>query len=241
MLILCFVSVKLHKYCNSAEVHEHLQEFIAMIERQPDGTITRKIRCIRTDMASYYTSATFSQYLKRQGLIQQFSAPYVPKQNGLAERLNRTLIESKRTSLHNGRLPIEFWGEALKSAAITYNYTYHSSVDGCPHKLLFGESPSLNRLQPLGTRCTYLSRDNDPKFAPKGKPAVLVGYHPDTKAYRLWDTTANKLVISYDVKFNADVHDDSDHNADPNTAEHEDPYTEDTCADNSQPQDSSQN
>ena len=147
-------------------------------------------------MASYYCSPVFSHTLKKSGIVHQFSAPYVPQQNGFAERLNRTLIEATRTSMHSGKLPLFLWGETLSSIAQVYNFTPHTGIEySCPHEALFGESPSVNRLRPIGAPCTYLIRNSDSKFDPKGNPAILIG------AYRLWDTEDCKVVISYDVTF----------------------------------------
>lgn len=202
-----YASVKLHSNCNSSEVTKHLIEFMNLIERQPDKAknSTRRIRCVRTDMASYYTSDEFGTLLHSKGVVHQFSAPYVPQQNGLAERLNRTLIESTRATLHQGNLPIQFWGFALEAVVTTYNLSPHSAKhDKSPHYLLFGEETTLNHLKPIGSRCTYLLRTTTTKFSPKGKPAILIGYPPFTKAYRLWDENDGKIILSNDVRFNDD-------------------------------------
>ena len=47
-------------------------------------------------------------YCLSKGIEHQFSAPYEPQQNGVAERKNRTLIEAARTMLADSRLPTMF-------------------------------------------------------------------------------------------------------------------------------------
>ncbi|KAD4385702.1 hypothetical protein E3N88_25871 [Mikania micrantha] len=59
--------------------------------------------------------------VKSRGIQQQFSAPYEPQMNGVAERKNRTLIESGRTMLADSKLPITFWSEAVSTACFTLN------------------------------------------------------------------------------------------------------------------------
>jgi transposase InsO family protein len=45
------------------------------------------------------------EYVEREGVERQFSSPYVPEQNGRAERLNRTLLEKCRAILFEHSLP----------------------------------------------------------------------------------------------------------------------------------------
>ncbi|RDY00402.1 hypothetical protein CR513_16423, partial [Mucuna pruriens] len=47
--------------------------------------------------------------------------PKTPQLNGLAERMNRTLIERVRCMLSEARLPKHFWGEALYTAVHVIN------------------------------------------------------------------------------------------------------------------------
>lgn len=40
-----------------------------------------------------YTSAEFQNYLQKEGIIHQLTFPKSPEENGVAERLSRTLME----------------------------------------------------------------------------------------------------------------------------------------------------
>ncbi|GKF32060.1 putative ribonuclease H-like domain-containing protein, partial [Tanacetum coccineum] len=44
-----------------------------------------------------------------------------PQQNGVAERMNRTLIKAARTMLADSLLPTTFWAEAVSTACYTFN------------------------------------------------------------------------------------------------------------------------
>ena len=199
-----YVSVQLLTSCTSEEILGHLNKFVALIERQPDLIRQhgfRKIRCLRTDMASYYTSNVITSALALNGIIHQFSAPYFPEQNGHAERVNRTIIEATRTVLHQSRLQPRLWGEVMKSVAQIYNVTNHSALKkSTPHESLFGEKPTINLVHPIGSTCFYTER-NTPKFLPKASQGILIGYNAFSKAYRIWNEIDEKIVISYNVKF----------------------------------------
>ena len=59
----------------------------AHVETQYDS----KIRCIHSDNGGEYISKRFNQYCANQRIAHQTSAPYSPQQNGLAERIYRSL------------------------------------------------------------------------------------------------------------------------------------------------------
>ena len=75
-----------------SEVLEKFKEFVNVMQN-----ITGKhIKVLRSDNGGEYTSKVLSEYMKQQGIIHQTTTPYNPAQNGLAERMNRTLVESAR-------------------------------------------------------------------------------------------------------------------------------------------------
>nr|GEX99652.1 putative ribonuclease H-like domain-containing protein [Tanacetum cinerariifolium] len=57
----------------------------------------------------------------RKGIKREFSNARTPKQNGVAERRNRTLIEAARTMLADAKLPVTFWAEAVNTACYVQN------------------------------------------------------------------------------------------------------------------------
>ena len=55
------------------------------------------IGTLLSDNGGEYLSKEFESYLQSRGIHHELSAPYSPAQNGVAERINRTLVESART------------------------------------------------------------------------------------------------------------------------------------------------
>jgi Integrase core domain/GAG-pre-integrase domain len=88
-------------------VLESFKEFKVMFEKQFECTI----KCFHSDNGGEYTPV--EKYAKQAGIAVTRSAPYTPQSNGVAERMNRTLIESVRTTLLQSGLPKSFWAEAL--------------------------------------------------------------------------------------------------------------------------------
>ena len=52
-----------------------------------------KIKALRADRGGEYMSEEFKSYLKECGIKSELTAAYSPQQNGVSERLNRTLLD----------------------------------------------------------------------------------------------------------------------------------------------------
>ena len=67
-----------------------------------------KVKCLRSDNGGEYIDGRFSQYCAAQGIRMEKTIPRTPQQNGVTERMNRTLNECARSMrLHVG-LPKTF-------------------------------------------------------------------------------------------------------------------------------------
>ena len=73
-----------------------------------------------------------------------------PQQNGVANRLNHTLMDMVRGMLSYSILPVELWMEALKTAAHILNRVPSKSVPKTHYELWFGNKPMLNYLRVWG-------------------------------------------------------------------------------------------
>ena len=93
------------------EVFARFQEWKAQVERSTG----RQVKTLRSDNGGEYTSREFTSYLANEGIKHERTTPHTPQQNGIAERLNRTLIEGVRTMLADSKLPHRFWAEALST------------------------------------------------------------------------------------------------------------------------------
>ena len=90
-------------------------------------------------------SNEFKSYLSSIGVQHQLTAAYTPEQNGVAERLNRTLIDLVRSMLANKQVDKRFWAEALDNAVYVRNrVTSRALPPGTtPHHLCTGKKPNV--------------------------------------------------------------------------------------------------
>ena len=62
-----------------------------------------KVKCLRSDNKGEYIDGGFSEYCAAQEIMIEKTIPEIPQQNGVAERMNRTLNERARSMrLHVG-------------------------------------------------------------------------------------------------------------------------------------------
>jgi transposase InsO family protein len=74
---------------DKSEMQEMPKKFLKRAQNEFDV----KVRKIRSDNGSEFKNTQVEDYLHQEGIKHEFSAPYTPQQNGVAERKNMTLIE----------------------------------------------------------------------------------------------------------------------------------------------------
>jgi len=93
-------------------------------------------------------------FCRSKGIQRNFSVPYSPQQNGIAERKNRTLVEFARSMLHAANLPFKYWGEALMTANFICNRRYTKVLKNItPYERWTGMKPCVSNLKVFGCKC----------------------------------------------------------------------------------------
>lgn len=142
-------------------------------------------------------------FLKDEGIHHRVAVPHTPEQNGVAERKNRTLVESARCMLIESGLPSSFWAEAIATANHVENRCPTKGIsEGTPFEKWFGKRPNISHLRIFGNKVFFLDKTpNKGKFDPRGIEGTFVGYSDRSKAYRIWSPKNRKIILSRDVKF----------------------------------------
>ena len=106
---------KFTEYENSVEKHtgHHIMKLNILAEED--------VEVLRSDNGGEYTSDKFTKFCADKRILHEFTLPYCPQQNGVAERLNRTIMERARSMLYQAKLPLEFWAEACSKAVYLHN------------------------------------------------------------------------------------------------------------------------
>jgi len=162
-----------------------------------------KIEALRTDNGGEYISNEFKDYLKSRGIRHELTVPYTPEQNGVAERLNRTLVEAARSMMSHSGLSNAYWAEAVATAAYLRNRSVTTATDKTPYERWYGRKPDLSNLRVFG--CIAYAHVPDVmrhKLDKKAEKARFVGYSSNPKGYRLLDEGTGKVIVRRDVTFN---------------------------------------
>ncbi|GJU40764.1 retrovirus-related pol polyprotein from transposon TNT 1-94 [Tanacetum coccineum] len=123
--------------------------------------------------------------------------------NGLAERMNRTLLNKVRCLRIQSGLPDSFWAEATVAAAYLINRSPSTALEKkTPMDLWSGHPANYEMLRIFG--CVAYSHVNQGKLKPRVIKCIFLGYPEGVKAYKLWrlDDVKPKIIIRRDVVFN---------------------------------------
>ncbi|GJT49022.1 putative ribonuclease H-like domain-containing protein [Tanacetum coccineum] len=176
-----------------------LQTFIRQIENQ----LNHRVKIIRSDNGTEFKNRDMLEFCGNKGIKQEYSTARTPQQNGVAERMNRTLIEAARTMLADSLLPTTFWAEAVSTACYIFNRVRVTKPQNkTPYELLFGHKPIISYIRPFGCHVTILDTLSVlGKFDGKSDEGFLVGYSLNSKAYRVYNLVTKRVEVNLHVNF----------------------------------------
>jgi len=103
-----------------------------------------------------------------------FSPPYTPELNGIAERVNRTMVEAALALLIQADLPRCLWPYALKHVIYVRNRVPHSTIGVTPYSVMTGAKPSLKHVRVFGCTAYVLRLPRGTKFESRALEGVYL-------------------------------------------------------------------
>ncbi|KAJ0494593.1 putative RNA-directed DNA polymerase [Helianthus annuus] len=169
-----------------------------------------KVKALKSDNGGEYVSQEFVDYCAEHGIRMINTVPSTPQQNGVAERMNRTLNERAKSMRINARLPKMFSADAVNTVAYLINPGLSVPLGyKVPQEEWKGEAVKYNHLRIFGCSAYDLDQERD-KLDAKAKKYTFIGYESDKMGYRLWDLESKKVVRSKHATFNeAELYKDS--------------------------------
>ena len=83
------------------------------MEALVENETRKKLKCLRSDNGGEYCSNEFDNYCSYNGIHRQKIVPGTPQENGVSERMNRTIMERARCVRLHARLPLQFWADVV--------------------------------------------------------------------------------------------------------------------------------
>ena len=184
-----------HKY----EVFDVFLEWKKMIEKKAG----RSIKTLRTDNGLEFVDSKFLNYCSNEGIVRHRTCAGRPQQNGVAERMNKTLLERARCMLNQENLGKQFWAEAVATACYLINRSPHTALKfKSPQEVWYNTPVNYSSLRIFG--CPAYIHVNDGKLEPRARKGIFVGYGVGVKGYRVWCNDSKKIIVSRDVVFDED-------------------------------------
>lgn len=181
-----------------SEVLSRFIEFKTLVENETEN----KIKILRSDGGGEYKSKKFAKFCADNGIKHETTTPYTPQQNGVAERNNRTILEKARCMLIDANLSKQFWAEAVCAAVDIINVLPNAPNKQAPNERWNGKKCNLKHFKVFGCKAmAWLPNCKRDKLDAKSVECVYLRSAENQKAFRLYDTQSNKIIVSRDVIF----------------------------------------
>ena len=198
-----------------AELIECLQRFKTMAEKHFRTTLGSysfpyEMATLRSDQAGENTSAAVREWLNKEGIVHETSAPYHQYQNGLVERAMRTVWEGAEAIRDAAGLPARFWCYAVETVVYVHNHMPPGNASKCGgkspyevwHDVVIPLRTRLRHLRVFGSRAFMLiPKAERKKLECKARECMMLGYSNDSRNYRLMELTTGKVFVSPSVVF----------------------------------------
>ena len=169
-----------------------------------------KVKTIRSDNGTEFTSEDFSSPLRKNNIKHERSAPYSPHQNETAERQWRTIFEMGRCMLLDKKLPKELWPYAVHTAVYTINRCLNSRVNKTPCEAWTGRRPNISNMRVFGCEYYTYTQHHKAKLEERGRKGVFVSYNRSSPANLVYFPDIRKVIkcrLVHFVSKDSDVND----------------------------------
>ena len=191
-MTLKFLKVK------SDAAHE-IQSYMSHLQIRGHVMCTIKIDC-----GTEFLNQPMKTWCDERGIELHLIAPYSPSQNGVAERMNRTLVELARAMLTASQLPEFLWEPVVNHAAYVRNRSYTKVVQNkTPYKGWHNIKPNVSYLREFRLLVWILLQGQhmQRKMLPKTTQYYYVGNEDNSQSIIYYNKETRKLNISRNFYF----------------------------------------
>ena len=195
--------------------NETYENFVIFKNRIENAT-GQRVSVLHTDNGTEYINGDFKTLCNEAGIKHVTPPSHEKESNGIAEVMNRVIMDKVRCNLIYAGLSGGYWGEAALAAVYVLNRIPKSDMEKTPLELLFGKCPDLSRLRIFGCEAYIIPGDikKRPKTARRSVKAKFMGYSEDGIGWKFALPT-NKKERSTHAVFNENRF---DWNTDPDLA-----------------------
>ncbi|XP_071917233.1 uncharacterized protein [Coffea arabica] len=182
-----------------SEAFSTFKNFMTLIEKEAG----KSIKFFRSDCGGEYNSQEFINFCEKYGIQKQLTAAYMPQQNGVSERKNRTILNMVRSILTKSGVPKNFWPETVNWSIHMLNKSPTFAVKNMtPEEAWSGRKPTVDHFKFFGCIVyAHVPEQKRTKLDNKGEKYIFLGVSDQSKAYKLYNPITKKIITSRDVIF----------------------------------------
>ncbi|CAI7794220.1 unnamed protein product [Closterium sp. NIES-53] len=181
----------------------HERYFLLVVDDYSRYTTVFPLR--RKDRGGEFSSDLLRAFCRAEGILQTFTLPASPQQNGIAERRIGMVMGVARTSMIHAAAPHFLWPFAVQYVAHQINLQ--------PRVSLSETTPTLRWTGKVGNAsvfCVWGSRafvhdTSADKLSSRAVPCVFLGFPPDAPGWQFYHPTSRRVLSSQDVTFDESV------------------------------------
>ncbi|CAI7874724.1 unnamed protein product [Closterium sp. NIES-53] len=176
------------------------EDWLPFVEKQAECVVKR----IRTDRGSEFLGTETTAWLKKQGIQRELTTAYSPQSNGVAERANRTILETARALLIESEVGNSMWPHAVRHAKVAKNrvLTKVGNESWVPLERWLGRKPLVDMLRVFGCMAVaHVPKKYRSKLGASAIWCVHLGLAAESKGWLLWEPSKGVLFENRDVKF----------------------------------------
>ncbi|KAK2977018.1 hypothetical protein RJ640_022284 [Escallonia rubra] len=182
-----------------SDVYHTFKKWKALVKNET----WNKVKCLKFDNRGEYRDGGFQEYCFNNDIRLIRTVKRTPQENGLVERMNRSIMEQARCMRIHANLPLQLWAAAVDTTVYLINRSPASAFNGgIPEEEWSGKPINYSFLRVF--RCIVYARiekEEMKKLDSKSQKCVFIGYGGDGYGYHLWDYIHNKIIKSRDVIF----------------------------------------
>ncbi|CAI5472681.1 unnamed protein product [Closterium sp. Yama58-4] len=160
---------------------------------------------LHSDKGGEFSSDLLRDFCKGEGILQSFTLPASPQQNGIAERRIGLVMEVARTSMIHAAAPHFLWPFAARYAAYQLNLWPRVSLpETSPTLRWTGKVGDASVFRVWGSRAFVRDTSAD-KLSSRTIPCVSLGFPPYAPGWQFYHPTSRRVLPSQDVTFDESV------------------------------------
>ncbi|CAI7784846.1 unnamed protein product [Closterium sp. NIES-54] len=161
--------------------------------------------CLHSDRGGRFSSDLMRDFCRGEGILQSFTRPASPQQNGVAERRIGLVMEVARTSMVHAAAPHFPWPFAVRYAAHQLNFWPRVSLPETSATVRWtGEVGDASVFRVWGCRAFVRDTSGD-KLSSRAIPSVFLVFPPDAPGWQFYHPTTRRVLPSQEVTFDESV------------------------------------